>query len=269
MKLGCSSWSFHRLFEEGKINQKRWIEKCADEFLLDGIELLDFHFPSVNDADIKEIKKLIVNKGLAVSCISVSNNFGAPTEKARQKEVKKVKKWIEIAQKYGAPTLRIFAGWPGLAPWESNSSEPAKVDRGKLWPEMINCIKECAKCAEDIGIILAVENHNHKGFVKTADEVLRIMKEVNSDWVKLNLDTGGYQDGYSAIEKTADISVHIHAKFYDVDEEGSDQILDYNRIFSILNEKKYKGFISIEYEGKEEEKLAIPRIVKFLRRFVK
>jgi len=121
MKLGCSSWSFHRLFEEGKIDQRRWIEKCADELLLDGIELLDFHFPSTNDTEIKRIKKLIVNKGLTISCISVSNNFGAPTERARQKEVEKVKKWIQIAQKYGASILRIFAGWPGLAPWETNS----------------------------------------------------------------------------------------------------------------------------------------------------
>ena len=269
MKLGCSSWSFHRLFEEGKIDQRRWIEKCADELLLDGIELLDFHFPSTNDTEIKRIKKLIVNKGLTISCISVSNNFGAPTERARQKEVEKVKKWIQIAQKYGASILRIFAGWPGLAPWETNSSESNKIDEEKLWCEMITCIKECAKYAENTGIILAIENHNHKGFVKTADEVFRIMKEVNSDWVKLNLDTGGYQDGYSAIEKTVNVSVHIHAKFFDINEEGSDQILDYNRIFNILNEKKYRGFISIEYEGKEREELAIPRIVKFLRQFIK
>jgi len=95
------------------------------------------------------------------------------------------------------------------------------------------------------------------------------MKEVNSDWVKLNLDTGGYQDGYSAIEKTVNISVHIHAKFFNINKEGSDQILDYNRIFNILNEKKYRGFISIEYEGKEKEELAVPRIVKFLRQFIK
>jgi sugar phosphate isomerase/epimerase len=144
MKLGCSSWSFHRSFEEGKIDQKKWIEKCADELGVDGIELLDFHFPSADDTEIKKIKRFIVDKGLTISCVSVSNNFGALDKKKRRKEVEKVKNWIEIAHKYGASILRVFAGWPGLAPWEINTPKPAGIDREKLWSEMVKCMKECA-----------------------------------------------------------------------------------------------------------------------------
>jgi sugar phosphate isomerase/epimerase len=115
--------------------------------------------------------------------------------------------------------------------------------------------------------MLAVENHNHKGFVKTADEALRVIKEVNSDWVRLNLDSGGYLDGYPAIEKIVNLAIHIHAKFYDINERGSDRTLNYNRIFDILSRKNYRGFVSIEYEGKEDEFSAIPRIVRFLKQF--
>jgi len=265
MKIACSSWSFHRSFEEGRIDQKNWIEKCADELELDGVELLDIHFPSTADAYIKEIKKFIIDRGLTISCVSVSNNFGEPRERGRRREVEKVKKWTEIAYKFGSPVLRVFAGWPGLT--RRNENRQRRVDKEKLWPKMIECMKESVKYAEDVGVVLGVENHNEKGFVATTDEIFRIKKEVDSDWLMLVLDTGGNvpQPDYAMIEKTIELAPHVHAKFLEIDEKGQDRILDYKKIFGILNRAKYKGFLSIEYEGKEDEFSAIPRVVKFLK----
>jgi len=57
MKLSCSSWSFHRTFEQGKINQLEWIEKCAKDLMLDGIELLDEHFRSTEKAYLCDLNK--------------------------------------------------------------------------------------------------------------------------------------------------------------------------------------------------------------------
>jgi len=271
MKLGCSSWSFHRSFEEGKIDQKKWIEKCTDELELDGVELLDFHFQRTVDSDIRKIKKLIIDKGLTISCVSVSNNFGVLNDGERRKEVEKVKKWTEAAYKYGAPVLRVFAGWQGAAPWDPSWQKPVEVVKEKIWPKMIECMKECTKHAENWGVVLVVENHDNRGLVSTAEDVLRIVKDVNSDWLMLNLDTGGYisQPNYSDIRKTVGLTPHVHAKFHDVDKEGRDLVLDYNKIFDILNKAKYRGFLSIEYEGKEEEFSAIPKVVKFLKQFIK
>jgi sugar phosphate isomerase/epimerase len=268
MKLGCSSWSFHRAFNERRITRESFIKKCADEFALDGIELLDSHFPSAKNADIKKIKKLCIDNGLIISCVSVSNNFGAPRKEERQREVEKVKKWTEIAYKYGASVLRVFAGWLGRAPWEPSSQSQVEIYREKLWPEMIKCMKECSKYAENIGVVLGIENHNHGGFIRKASDVFRIIREVNSDWLRLNLDTGGYIDNYKSIESTIQLAVHIHAKLYDLDENGADRILDYNRIFDLLNKSRYKGFLSIEYEGKEDELLSVSRAINFLKRHI-
>ena len=46
--------------------------------------------------------------------------------------------------------------------------------------------------------------------------------------------------------------------------------LNYPRIFEILNEVDYNGFVSVVYEGQavEEEETAIPKAVNYLRRFV-
>lgn len=261
MKLSCSSWSFHRTFEEDKVDQLEWIEKCGRELMLDGLELLDVHFPSTRKEYLRELKKRTTDLGLTIACMSVSNNFGKEKEEDRKKEAEKVKKWIDIGYYLGAPVLRIFAGWP-------------ETDKNELWPRMIHYLKESAKYAQEAGIVLGLENHNHKGFTRSVEDLLQILKEVRSEWLKVTLDTGDYIvdtgeiNGYAAVEKVARLAVFVHAKLYELDEEGKDCKQDYGKIFDILTRTEYRGFISVEYEGEEEELRAVPRGVEFLRNYI-
>ncbi len=39
-------------------------------------------------------------------------------------------------------------------------------------------------------------------------------------------------------------------------------------LFEIFNRAHYRGFISVEYEGKEDELLAVPGGVKFLKKYI-
>lgn len=264
MKLGCSSWSYHRAFETHKLNMKKWIAICADDLMIDGVELLDFHLnePGV---DFKELKNVIVTKGLTISSISVSNNFGYESDIKLKEEVVKVKKWIDITSLFGASILRVFAGWAGPAPWDNNFGSEI-VDRNIVWPKMIRCMKECVDYAENAGIVLAVENHNHRGLIHTAEDSKRIIREINSPWFKLNLDTAGYTDDiYTAIGDTLDLAVQVHIKILEPEETIIDKKLDYNRIFGILNKSNYRGFLSLEYEGEEDELITIPKLIKLLK----
>ena len=75
MKLGCSSWSYHRAFHEGRLDQAAWLRLCAEDLELDGVELLDLHFPSTDVAYLRDVKKLCADLQLTISCASVSNDF--------------------------------------------------------------------------------------------------------------------------------------------------------------------------------------------------
>ena len=110
MKLGCSSYSFYKSFEAGKLNLVKWIEKCAKELKIDGVELLDIQFPSTDEKYLKKIKKLCIDLGLTIYCFSVSNHFSSLDEKDRKKNIQLVKTGVDIAQYLGAPLIRIFAG---------------------------------------------------------------------------------------------------------------------------------------------------------------
>ncbi|MCK4308246.1 sugar phosphate isomerase/epimerase [candidate division WOR-3 bacterium] len=250
MKIGCSSWSYHRTIEEGKLNQESWIEKCA-ELKLDGVELLDVHFPSTGIEYLKRLKKKLVELGLTISCVSASNHFTGSDEDERKANVEIVKKWVDIAGFLGAPIVRIFAG---------SSSELSQPD---IWHKVVNCLKECANYAEAKGIVLGLENHG--GF--SADEVLRLIQETDSEWLKMTLDTGNFpQAPYESIRKTAHLAVIVHAKLYELDEEGNEERLDYEKIISILSERNYLGFLSIEFEGESDELSFIPRGVAYLKK---
>lgn len=263
MKLAMSSWSYHWAISKGEMSQRDWLELCA-ELGLDGIELLDLHFPSLSRRYLQDLIRACRRFHLEVAAASVSNDFGLPEKRQREANRKKVSQWIGLARELGAPLLRVFAGWPGVG-----NPLLYERERERLWPEMIGHFQTLAREAEAAGIVLALENHNHNGFTRTADDILQILREVNSERLKATLDTGDYlvdtpeRNGYPALERVAFHAALVHAKMYEVDENGKDRKQDYERIFDILAAAGYDGYLSIEYEGPADEP-AVPLAAGFL-----
>jgi len=253
MKIGCSSWSFHKAIAEGKLNQESWLRKCAEELGLDGVELLDAHFPTVERWYLKRIKKLCTDLGLTISFLSVSNDFTQKDYKTLQEQVDRVMEWVDMTLFMGTPILRLFAG----------SGEAARDET--IWNNMISAMCEVTDYAESQGVILALENHG--GF--ECDEVLRILDEVGSDWLRLTLDTGNFPtEPYKSIERAAPFAATVHAKFYEFDSQGREVRLDYERIIEILDKANFRGYLSIEYEGEGDELEEVPKACAYLKRLL-
>jgi sugar phosphate isomerase/epimerase len=262
MKLGLCSWSYHKSLEAKIIDFEKLLKICAQELKLGGIDIIADHLPKTDKKSLISYKKMATDLHLTICCLSPGNNFGKPKPEERKKEVEAVKRWLEAGYILGAPVLRIFSGWP----WPYQ-------DKEKLWPAMVECIKECEQEAKNTGIVLAIEPHNDGGFLPTAVDTLRLIKEINSDWVKINLDTGNYQDAdnYKAIEDTIAYAPHIHAKVHHMSDDARELVFDYERIFSILKKAGYRGFFSLEFEGqdffKQDELAYIPKAVRMLKEF--
>ncbi len=54
----------------------------------------------------------------------------------------------------------------------------------------------------------------------------------------------------------------------DLDGDGREKWIDYDKVFNILRGVHFNGFISLAYEGKEDQSTAIPRGNQFLRSFL-
>jgi len=267
MKLGLCTWSYNRTFAAGKMSLEKCLEVCANDLKAGGVDIIDVHFKSGDNvqklikdtAYLNKIKKLATDLNITISAVSPGNSFGKDSPKDEAAEVEKIKLWTDIAYILGAPNLRIFAGW---APKERHK---------ELWPKVIKSIKTCAEYAATKGITLAVESHNDGGYLPTSVETHRLLDEVGSPWVKLNLDTGNYQDKdmYAALKKSIPYATHMHCKIHKLSPDGRELEFDFDKIFTILKGAGYRGFFNIEYEGKEEELEYVPKSFDMVRRFMK
>ena len=259
MKLGLCTWAYNRTFASGKMDLEKLLHVCAEELKIGGMDIIDVHLKSQDLDYLLKIKKLATDLQITISAVSPGNSFGKDKREDEKAEVEKIRQWTDTAYILGAPNLRIFAGW---APKERHK---------ELWPKVVNSIKECAKYAAKKGVILAIESHNGGGYLPTSVETFKLLKDVNSPWVKLNLDTGNYQDAdmYAALKASMPYATHMHCKIHELSEDGRELQFDFNRIFTILKEANYRGFFNIEYEGKEDELSFVPKSFEMVRKYIK
>ncbi|MEE2658617.1 MAG: sugar phosphate isomerase/epimerase family protein [Candidatus Latescibacterota bacterium] len=270
LKLGCMSLSYKDQFAGGALDLEGFIKR-ARELRLDGIDLHTRAFALEEPAYLRAIRKQALENGIALSYIGVSSNFGVQGQENLDEQVSTAKHWIDIAEFMGIPLVRVFAAWI-----PEGDTEEATCAR------MIPCLKEVAAYGQEKGIVVGLHNHNHGCVTRTGKDVRRIIKEVDNPYFSHILDTGQYVGSpgasgargqedpslnfYGSIKETAPMAVHVRCKIYRI-QSGTEDWLDYPRIFEILKGVDYNGWCSIVYEGQdvEAEATAVPKAVNYLR----
>ncbi len=255
MRLACSSQSYDDLLSAGRLGLTEWFRICAEDLGLRAIELEDKHIGDPTPGRLAEVRDAAARYGLEIVNIAFMNNFGVADDARRRAEEARTVEWMAVSRGLGSHFLRTFAGWP-------------EGDRGARWPAMVAALRAVASRAEQVGVRLVLENHNHGGFVQRADDVAAILSEVRSPALGLLLDTGNYLDGLPSIARTAARAWHVHAKFTHVGPDGRDPRVDSDAVMALLRAAGYRGHVSVEYEGQEPSTTAVPRALAFLRRAI-
>jgi sugar phosphate isomerase/epimerase len=129
----------------------------------------------------------------------------------------------------------------------------------------IDSIEKCLPKAAECGVLLALENH--WGLTSTPEGLLRIRKAIESPWLGVLMDTGNFlEDPYDKLEKVAPYANFVQAKTYYGGGEWYTLDLDYPRIIQILRKVDYRGYIAIEFEGKEPAETGVQKSVEMLRK---
>src|SRR4030095_15856133 len=125
-------------------------------------------------------------------------------------------------------------------------------------------LEQCLKRAEECGVVLGLENH--WGLGRTAAGGLRVVDAIRSPVLQVTLDTGIFlEDMYDQMERLAPRAVLVQAKTYFGGGTWYTLDLDYPRIGRIPAGHNYKGYFSLEFEGKEDWRTAIPKSLALLR----
>ena len=252
LQLSLAAYSFRDSFT-GKNGGKQitlfdFVDYCADQGCA-GAELTSYFFPKeFDDAYLVKLKRHAFLRGIEISGSAVENNFALPKGEKRAEQIAMVKKWVDHSAVLGAPHIRVFAG-----------PKPKDVDLAESKKLCIAGLEECAEYAGRKGIFLGLENHH--GIVTEPADFLEIVQAVHSPWLGVNLDTGNFhtEDPYADLAKCAPYAVNVQLKVeIQRGEKAKAEPSDLARLFKILRDANYQGYVALEYEAKEDPWQAIP-----------
>ena len=277
-RIGVSTYSFWH-FKGAAVPIETCLEHAAD-MGFDGVEILHVHMEeaakaaggSVNNALLHRIKQRAFALGLDLMGFSTHQGFVTPDVDKRKQNIEHTAKCLEMAHELGIPTIRVNTGRWGTsknfdALMANKGIEPRLPghtdDEGFAW--VIDSFGELCKRAQKLGVVMGLENH--WGLGREATGVLRVIKAVDSPWLKATLDTGNFLENmYPQMEALAPHAVLVQAKTYHGGGEWYSLEIDYARVANILRKAGYRGYISLEMEGKEAPATAVPKSLQTLRK---
>ncbi|HKK61396.1 MAG TPA: sugar phosphate isomerase/epimerase family protein, partial [Bacteroidales bacterium] len=256
-KTSLNVYSFNRPLREGKMDLFDVLDFCAENNF-DAVDPTGYYFPGYPEVPTEkfmyEFKRKAYLLGLDISGTGVRNDFANPDEASRQADIKMIKEWIKAAAKMGIPNVRVFAG----------KHEHEGYTRDQVFEWMARDLQECCDFGKQYGVIVAVQNHND--FFQTADDVERIFEMVDSEWLGLNLDIGSYRHGdpFSQIRRTVKYAVTWQVK-ENMYVDGEPVKTDMVKLFNIIKEEGYRGYLPIETLGEGDPKEKIRVLMKEVR----
>jgi sugar phosphate isomerase/epimerase len=244
-RVGLAAYSFRDFLDKPGKPGKMSLLDLVDlgvRLGLDGIETTSYYFLRDDDEFVYTLKRRAFLAGLGISGTPVGNNFALPPGPKADPQMDLVKKWVDISVKLGSPVIRVFAG------------RASGDGRDKDFGYLTAALREACAYAASKGIFLAIENHGY--LTETADDVLKILDNVKSDWLGANLDTGNFtRNPYEEIAKLAPRAIVTHVKATVAAKGGKGrEPTDYVRVVKLLREAGYRGYVTLEYEGADPYK---------------
>lgn len=257
VRIGLNAYSFDKPLKSGAMNLEDVVRYCAVHGIA-GLDATGYYFagyPKVPADDvIYRLKRTALVNGVTITGSGVRNDFTVPDAAHLTSDVQMVKDWVEVASKLGAPVLRVFAG--------------RKVPEGRSFDEALEWMtprfQECAEYGKKHGVVIGLQNHND--FLKTAEETIRVVNAVHSEWFGVILDVGSLQqnDPYEEIEKLAPYAVSWQLKEA-VGSGGRNVPTDLHKIRRIVETVGYRGFLPIETLGAGDPNVKVAAFLELVR----
>lgn len=269
-RIGVSSYSFWGFNRE----DLRPIDICLEHAArmgFDGFEILQKQLASTDRAELMKIKRRAFLLGLDLMGYSTHQGFLSPDAAKRKQNLDHTIDCLEQAYQLGIPTMRVNSGTWGTSKdfndLMANRGEEKPLDgytEENAYGWVIEAYQTLAAEAAKRGVVMGLENH--WGLGRTPEGVKRVVDAVNSPWLKVTLDTGNFlEDPYDRLKQLAPETVLLQAKTYHGGGVWYTLELDYPRIARILRDAGFTGYVSLEFEGREDPLTAIPKSLATLR----
>jgi sugar phosphate isomerase/epimerase len=236
--LSCETYSFREQFKKGEMDFMSFPAKMK-ELGIKGISIERGDLKNTQESYLDQVKAAVKNQERLIVGLMTGADFCNRNEKKRLEAIGWIKRQVRAANYLGTNILRIAISNP-----PEGDSEDICIDR------IIAALKEIIPLAKELNMKIAVENHG--GITNRADNILKIIKGTDPEWVGACLDFKNWPWGKMIEEskKLAPYAYHTHTKAHQFIWGGEEAGVDYKTIFGFLKEANYKGALSIEWEGK-------------------
>lgn len=283
MKISVSSYSFNQYIKAGKLTQFDCVAK-AKEMGFDAIEFTDI---IANGLDAqKEMAQKIRDEaervGIEINAYTIGAKLYKETEEECKAEVERLKNQLDVANILGAKVMR-----------HDVCSSLTKTGNGRSFDLMLPTIaknaREVTEYAQTLGIRTCSENHGR--VAQDSERLERLFNAVAHDNYGLLIDLGNFlcvdEDPARAVSRLAPYAIHVHAKDFTFSTEpGSGRglvtrganylggcvigegVVPVKKCLSILKFAGYDGYVSVEYEGKEDCMVGIARGFANLKSYI-
>ncbi|NQX01344.1 sugar phosphate isomerase/epimerase [bacterium] len=252
LKTSLNAYSFLELLNANLKDKSKGLDLfqlcdfCA-KCNFDAVDLTGYFFPGYPNAPedkyLISLKRHAFDHGLAISGTGVRNDFTTADKAVRDEGVQRIKTWIEVAAKLGAPTVRAFAD--SQSPFKNWQQAAANAEREAVESWLADSVRECAEHGEKFGVIVAVQNHGD--FINTGEQHLSLLKRVDHPYCAAMVDTGKYNtpDPYADIALMAPYAVNWQIKEL-IATPGDSPRTDMKRLLKIIRQSGYRGYLPIE-----------------------
>ena len=258
LKLSCNLYSFNKPLVSGVMTLEEVFEFCAQAGF-DAVDPTGYYFPKYPklppDDYLYQIKRLAFVLGLDISGTGCRNDFTDPDPSKRAADIELVKSWIVCAARLGAPNLRVFAG----------KGVPEGHVEQEVSDWIADALVECAEHGRKHGVMISLQNHYD--FIKTPDQLLKILKKVDSEWLGVNLDIGSFRgaDPYEDVARVAPYAITWQIK-ENVYLGGKEVKTDISRIIRIAQESGYRGYFPLETLSDGDPRVTVPAFLNEVRK---
>jgi sugar phosphate isomerase/epimerase len=139
--------------------------------------------------------------------------------------------------------LRVFADTQMRNMTWHDVAKGFTEDQVREW--IADDLRECTQFGKEHGVIIGVQNHGD--FLRTSDDLIRLVGLVDSPWCGVIVDTGYFRspDPYVDMKKAAPYAVNWQIK-QSAFGAASDLKLDLDRLLRIVRSSGYSGYLPIE-----------------------
>jgi sugar phosphate isomerase/epimerase len=250
---GCCAYSYRKYLEPGKMTMADFFLKAV-ELGVDGVDVTSYWLKSTEPEYLHGLRHLAYKHGLPFSGVAIRTEMCQSDPAKREAELANIRKWVDATELLGASHIRVFGG---------NVPDGGTDAQGVEWAA--ETMKPACDYAAQKGIILGIESHH--GITSKASNILAILHRVDSPYAGCNLDISNFdEDPYSQVESLIPYATHTHIR----DFFGKPrQSLDLDRMWQMFAKGGYQGFMSVEYEGEEDEMTAVPKLVNRVKALCK